>query len=425
MDYLLNQLHHLATPIEKADCLPYLLGPRYGDVARGRFKLWICGSDTMTQRIASLLRRHHIPVCGFFAPGPSKHDPLLGLMRPWTDLAPALTQDLAPGIQKKAQDIFLLITAPPDHAISIKAGLEKAGWPPEQLHIPDHDHLRFYSIASKLHWSPQDLAEQSEALEATWNLLEDETSRTLFLKRLALLTEGADYGAFKAFIASCAQMHSQPQDEYFTRPRHDEDYFYFNNGFCEPQPGDVFANVGALVGACALEFASTCQRKGIPWKHIYNFEPDPINFQLLEENMAALPDVTSLPFGLWSRHTSLHFSNPGAPPIECPHIKPFGSPGAVDEHGDNEIEVRSLDELLPDSDISFIKMDIEGAELEALRGAQNTIRRNRPKLAISLYHKRNDIFEIPLYLKALNPSYRFYLRHHCSTLDETVVFAVP
>lgn len=72
---------------------------------------------------------------------------------------------------------------------------------------------------------------------------------------------------------------------------------------------------------------------------------------------------------------------------------------------------------------TFIKMDIEGAELEALEGAKTTIVKNKPKLAICLYHKPDDLWKIPLYLKDLVPEYKFYIRHHGKVRWETVLYA--
>lgn len=86
----------------------------------------------------------------------------------------------------------------------------------------------------------------------------------------------------------------------------------------------------------------------------------------------------------------------------------------------------TIDEAIDPGDrVTTIKMDIEGSELEALKGARETIRRDKPKLAICIYHKTEDLWEIPLYIKSLIPEYRFYIRHHGpSGLYDSVLYAV-
>jgi len=79
---------------------------------------------------------------------------------------------------------------------------------------------------------------------------------------------------------------------------------------------------------------------------------------------------------------------------------------------------------LKDENITFIKMDIEGAELNALKGAANIIARLRPKLAISVYHRPNHMIDIPLYLKSLIPDYKLYLRHYSIYPQETILYAI-
>ncbi|MCM1303087.1 MAG: FkbM family methyltransferase [Lachnospiraceae bacterium] len=69
-------------------------------------------------------------------------------------------------------------------------------------------------------------------------------------------------------------------------------------------------------------------------------------------------------------------------------------------------------------------MDIEGAEMEALTGACKTIQKNRPKLAICIYHKYEDLYRIPMYVKSLVPEYRIYIRHYSDTPSETVMYAI-
>ena len=74
--------------------------------------------------------------------------------------------------------------------------------------------------------------------------------------------------------------------------------------------------------------------------------------------------------------------------------------------------------------IDFIKMGIEGSELSALRGGESTIRRCRPKLAISLYHRSEDFFAIPLWIDSLGLGYRFFLEHYSIHHEETVLFSM-
>ena len=74
--------------------------------------------------------------------------------------------------------------------------------------------------------------------------------------------------------------------------------------------------------------------------------------------------------------------------------------------------------------MTFIKMDIEGAELEALKGSREIIQRYRPRLAISAYHKKEDLVELPLYIKELVPEYKLYIRHYSNAGVETVLYAV-
>ncbi len=75
--------------------------------------------------------------------------------------------------------------------------------------------------------------------------------------------------------------------------------------------------------------------------------------------------------------------------------------------------------------VDFIKMDIEGAELKALQGAEQTLKAFRPKLAIALYHRADDFVDIPSYLESLNLNYEFFLDHFTIHLEETVLFASP
>ncbi len=88
------------------------------------------------------------------------------------------------------------------------------------------------------------------------------------------------------------------------------------------------------------------------------------------------------------------------------------------------VEADTIDNLCKEIPITFLKMDIEGAEQKALIGARQTILRDKPKCAISVYHKTEDLFKIPLYLKQLNPNYKLYLRYYTPWLQEIVCYAI-
>ena len=150
------------------------------------------------------------------------------------------------------------------------------------------------------------------------------------------------------------------------------------------------------------------------WKKVYAWEPDEINRSRLIATCEArkYQNIEILPFGLWSKKTKLNFDQQGK---DWSKISAYGS---------YTVDVDSIDNVCWEDKVTFIKLDIEGSELEALRGAEKIIRRDKPRLAISIYHKPQDYFEIPLYIKELVPEYRLYIRHHKFNKNDTVVYAI-
>lgn len=88
------------------------------------------------------------------------------------------------------------------------------------------------------------------------------------------------------------------------------------------------------------------------------------------------------------------------------------------------MRLQTIDEIVKSRKVTFIKMDIEGAELKALYGAANTIKTWHPKLAVCVYHKPEDLITIPQYIKSIYPMYRLYLRSYSPSGVETVLYAV-
>lgn len=87
------------------------------------------------------------------------------------------------------------------------------------------------------------------------------------------------------------------------------------------------------------------------------------------------------------------------------------------------IPVRSIDDTENCHDATFIKMDIEGSEQMALLGAKKTIIRNKPKLAICIYHSDEDMIKIPLMIHEMVPEYKLWIRQHSNGIPETVLYA--
>lgn len=126
-----------------------------------------------------------------------------------------------------------------------------------------------------------------------------------------------------------------------------------------------------------------------------------------------MENVVSVNKAIWNCRETLYFDNLGS-----------GS-GRVDERGKDSLEADSIDAILNQEEIDFIKMDIEGSEFEALLGAYKTIKKSSPILAVSVYHKQDDFIKIPLLIKALNSRYKLYFRHYRRlSMQETVCYAI-
>ena len=94
------------------------------------------------------------------------------------------------------------------------------------------------------------------------------------------------------------------------------------------------------------------------------------------------------------------------------------------KEGVNKIQIITLDDLLGTETVTTIKVDVEGYEPEVIEGAKNIIKRDKPKIALSVYHDADHLWELPLQLFKIRPDYQFYLRHHQYEIYDTVLYAV-
>ena len=188
---------------------------------------------------------------------------------------------------------------------------------------------------------------------------------------------------------------------------------YFDFERLQLDEDEVFIDAGSYDGESTLEFIKWCKGK---YKKIYAVEPMDIGKELTNYNLRNVRDVQICNCALSNQIGVSSFSK-----------QYTGLKGSrLDKAGGNleEVKVDTIDNILQGEKATFIKMDIEGAELDALKGAKYTLSKYKPKLAISLYHKNEDIYEIPLWLHETIPEYKFYLRHYSNKQWDLVLYCV-
>lgn len=146
----------------------------------------------------------------------------------------------------------------------------------------------------------------------------------------------------------------------------------------------------------------------------YLFEPDAENYINLVSNInREVSLVHCLPIGLWDSYGILSFHSGS------------GEGASISVEGTAHIAVADLDSLIGGRNVDFIKLDIEGSEMRALYGAKSLIKHSRPVLAVSLYHRPEDLWELPLLLSSLCDDYMFYIRQHYANSFDCVLYAIP
>jgi FkbM family methyltransferase len=340
--------------------------------------IWIFGAGGFGRDLCACLKKAGFQVKGFIQSQPSASTVSDLPVKTWSDFSGGRAQDqLAFGIFNHVspfnelealarsagfKDLFM----PWD----LYPGLEKAlGW-------------RFWLSA------PGFIADRLPDLERAYYCLEDDESRRCFLRTLAFrLGKDTEFASFQ-----------HPGRQYFN-----------DITFAALPPVVNYVDGGAYNGDTFLELLQ--HRKAAS---AYLFEPDPKNFKdLVAAVEGQAGSVHCLPLGLMDDYQVLSFKAEGA----------TGS--AFSDEGTAHLSTVALDQVIPGHRIDFIKMDIEGSELAAIKGAARLIRASRPLLALSLYHRPDDLWRIPLELLPLCPDYKFFIRQHCFNSFESVLYAVP
>ncbi|MBQ3151617.1 MAG: FkbM family methyltransferase [Clostridia bacterium] len=198
----------------------------------------------------------------------------------------------------------------------------------------------------------------------------------------------------KEIFAGCVDFMFGGELDALKRITSDKDEAFYN--ILKLSSDESYLDAGAYKGDTVEEFLHYC---GGEYSFITALEPDRRTFRKLEAYLADIPRSTALMNAVYSENTTLRFSNKA------------GRQSAISQNG-TETSAVCIDHLFRDKRVTYIKMDVEGAEKDAINGAVNTLKKYKPKLDIALYHRSEDIFSIPLQLKKINPDYKFHIRRH-------------
>ncbi len=233
----------------------------------------------------------------------------------------------------------------------------------------------------------EDYNKHKSSYETVHELLEDDLSKSIFRRLLSFRVTND--------ISHLADFSLRDKEQYF------ED-------FLDLKPdGETFVDVGGFDAYTSRQFMKRCPQ----YRHVHLFEPELKNYEVCRAALKDTPRASCYNLGLSDKQEVLKFSS-------------SGSASQINEDGDLTIRVERLDSLNIERP-TFIKMDIEGAEKQALAGGSRTIERHHPRLAIAAYHRPGDFWRLPFQVRAIRDDYRIYMRHYAESLYETVMFFVP
>lgn len=303
------------------------------------------------------------------------------------DVLPSLQKIAKKDLAKLPQDSVFLITCRFEQEIrkDLKAmGFTQIFWL-NDLYL---DTISFLRDEVKYH-------EYVEGLSSLFDALSDEKSRiilqTIIQRRTTLLTDINPY----------VDIYSRHQ--------------YFEPDLIKLTPEEVFVDCGAFDGDTVENFIAYAGGK---FNKIYALEMDEANYLKMQKRFYAYEDalkqkIVTHKLGVSDQKEEFFYSS-------------LGMMSRLEENkGDKIATCLPLDDIIPSHEkVTLIAMDIEGAELKALQGAKMLIKKHKPRLAISSYHKAAHLFQVFQLIKKLNPAYKFYLRHHSKACDDSVLYAI-
>lgn len=205
----------------------------------------------------------------------------------------------------------------------------------------------------------------------------------------------------------CAILEQRLNGKAAALPAPDPGHHYLPQDLSLPEGPLRFVDCGAYTGDTIESFRIA----GHTFEAIAAFEPDPQHFPRLCTALAG-EKAAIFPCGVWDGMTQLRFVSDD-------------SASHISDSGEITVQTVALDQALPGFAPTYIKMDIEGAEPQALGGGWGLIAAHRPRLAISVYHRPRHLWDLLLQVDRMELDYRFYLRSHAFNSFETVLYALP
>ncbi len=275
------------------------------------------------------------------------------------------------------------------HYQEIISGLKKIGFNyvfnPMFFFTLDHKNFNLLTWKNNIDL----IFKNKKKIKLAFSLLKDKKSKKIFkeITRFRLTFDQSIFGKIK-----------------------DNDNEYFDKKIIKLSPKEIFLDGGAYDGDTIKTFIRESKNVFIK---IYAFEPDDKSYIRLNEYLNKISDVriTSYKAGLGKIKGKLYFTNEG------------NLQSKIINKGKTIIKILPIDSL-KEVAFTYIKLDIEGYEKEALMGAKKIIKKYKPKLAICPYHNIEDLWEIPNLINRINPDYKFYLRHYSDFLFDTICYVI-
>ncbi len=251
------------------------------------------------------------------------------------------------------------------------------------------------------------VSEHEDQISRVFHLLSDEKSRQVY----RTIIENKKYN-----MNNYTDICDDPYDHYFS-----DDVFKY-------EEEEVFVDGGAFLGEDTIRLGHKIGKGKI--KRAYCFEPDMSNYLGCIRNLNKYFETSTGEFvedryeseritvcraGMWDSADELAFASKGTQSSSLAQIDKTVS--------EDSILTMRLDDVVKLGDrVTLIKLDVEGAEIPAIRGSERTIKRDKPKLAISIYHKTEDLWEIPLLIHDKVAGYKFFVRHHTGGVWDSILY---